>query len=83
MSQSWSSDWSAIIPKPVSILILANSFDHPHGLFIAAGGGRGGEGLRFYDFITLSLEMFETAFRPQVALCGYELHLITAPSIWR
>lgn len=37
--------------------------------------------LHFYDFITLSLEMSETAFHPQVALCGYEHYLIPAPSI--
>ena len=48
---------------------------------VVVGGVGNGEGLHFYDFITLSLEMLETAFRPQVALCGYELHLITAPSI--
>ena len=62
----------------MSSLTLINSFGDPHEFFLLPQGGKR---LCVYDFITLSLEMFETAFRPQVALCGYELHLITAPSI--
>lgn len=54
-------------------------FWSPTSFFLLPEGKK--KSLHFYDFITLSLEMFETAFHPQVALCGYEPYLIPAPSI--
>lgn len=65
--------------KPVSGLVLLKSFGHPHGYHLLLSLSE--RGLQFYAFMTLPLEMVEAAFHPRGALCGYELHWITAPPI--